>query len=317
MKHRVPSTLIGVLTSAVLVAAAQEPAPTFRAWIDVVTVDAFVHDGGRAITGLQARDFVVRDNGVEQVVESLGLTDSAHVIVGLDLSGSVDGESLARLRAGVRDLVGQLTPNDRVSLFTFADRVQLLWRAATPGGSLEAVLAQRQGAGGTTLQDALVFGSALTHADRRPSVFVLFTDGQDTASWNTATRALDMLRRTNVVVFPVGAGLPAVIPSPPGVDYFTHRTWLAPSGGDTLRLLQTVADTTGGEFLRVGRRTDLVPTFRGILERYRQRYLLTYAPSDAPVGGWHRLEVRLRTRAGTVVARDGYLARSTTSPPAK
>jgi VWFA-related protein len=288
----------------------QDPVPMFRASVDVVTVDAFAHKDRKPIGDLTAADFIVRDNGVEQTVDSLGTTDSAHVIIGLDLSGSVDGKTLEQLRAAVRALVGELTPDDRVSLFTFSDRLRLLMRSSAARGDLEATLARFEAGGATPLHDAIVFGSALSVADQRPSVFVLFTDGQDTTSWSSAARALDVLRRTNVVAFPVGAGLPTAITSSPLAESFTRQTWMAPTLGDGLRLLQSVADITGGEFLRVNKGAHLPETFRGILAQYRQRYLLTYSPSGSAAPGWHRLDVRLRTRDGTVVAREGYMARS-------
>ena len=74
-------------------------------------------------------------------------------------------------------------------------------------------------------------------------------------------------------------------------------------------MLQQVADMTGGEFLRVGRRARFDITFGGILAQYRQRYLHTFTPTGASSSGWHRLDVRLRSRPGTVVAREGYMAR--------
>ena len=288
---------------------AQDQVPMFRATVDVVTVDAFAHHDRKPIEGLTARDFIVRDNGAEQVVDSLGTTDSAHVIIGLDLSGSVDGRTLEQLRTAVRAAVGELTSSDRVSLFTFSDRVRLLMRARPPGDELSGALARFQAGGATPLHDAVVFGSALSYADQRPSVFLLFTDGQDTGSWTSAARTLDALRRTNVVAFPVGAGLPAAVTASPYSDSFTRQTWIAPTLGEGLRLLQSVAEISGGEFLRVNKGAALAGTFRGILAQYRQRYLLTYTPSGTTAPGWHRLEVRLRNRPGTVVAREGYVAR--------
>lgn len=289
--------------------SAQESQPLFKASVDVVTVDAWVHAQRRPIEGLTALDFIVRDNGVEQRVDAIGTTDSAHIVIGLDLSGSVDGPALARLRAGVRSLVGQLTPTDRVSLFTFADRLRLLARAEVPGPRIETGLATATAGGSTTLHDALIVGTALARADSRPAVFLLFTDGRDTASWGTAARAVDAVRQGNVVVYAVGAGLPVAVMSTPSTDYLRHHTWLVPRDGDTLRLLQTVADLTGGEFLRVDREDRLVATFSGILERYRQRYLLSFTPTGVKSGdGWHRLDVRLRGKPGAVVAREGYMA---------
>jgi Ca-activated chloride channel family protein len=303
--------VLGVLTLFVLAASphAQDTVPMFRTSVDVVTVDAFAHQDRKPIGNLSARDFLVRDNGVEQVVDSLGTTDSAHVIIGLDLSGSVDGRTLEQLRTGVRALIGELTPQDRVSLFTFSDRLRLLMRAVPPGGDLEATLGRFEASGATPLHDALVFGSALSFADQRPSVFLLFTDGQDTASWTSAARAVEVLRRTNVVVFPVGAGLPAAVTSTPFSEAFTRQTWMAPTLGESLRLLESAAEVTGGEFLRINKGTALSETFRGILSQYRQRYLLTYSPSGPSSPGWHKLDVRLRAREGTVVAREGYVAR--------
>jgi VWFA-related protein len=301
------ATIVGVLLAASL--SAQESQPLFKASVDVVTVDAWVHEQRRPVEGLTARDFIVRDNGVEQRVDAIGTTDSAHIIIGLDLSGSVDGPALMRLRAGVRSLIGQLTPTDRVSLFTFADRLRLLARAEVPGPRIEAGLATATAGGSTTLHDALIVGTALARADSRPAVFLLFTDGRDTASWATAARAVDAVRQSNVVVYAVGAGLPVAVISTPSTDYLRHHTWLVPRDGDTLRLLQTVADLTGGEFLRVDREDRLVATFSGILERYRQRYLLSFTPTGVKSGdGWHRLDVRLRGRPGAVVAREGYMA---------
>jgi Ca-activated chloride channel homolog len=300
---------VAALFVLALTPRAQEAVPLFRTSVDVVTIDAFAHQDRKPIGDLMARDFVVRDNGVEQTVDSLGTTDSAHVIIGLDLSGSVDGQTLDQLRDAVRALVAELTPQDRVSLFTFSDRLRLLMRAAPPGGDLDATVARFEGRGATPLHDAIVFGGALSFADHRPSVFVLFTDGQDTTSWTSAARALDVLRRTNLVVFPVGAGLPAAVTSAPFADPFTRHTWMASTAGDGLRLLQSAADGTGGEFLRVNKGARLTGTFRGILAQYRQRYLITFTPSEPSTPGWHRLDVRLRSRPGTVVAREGYMAR--------
>jgi len=238
--------LLAVPIAWLMIAAgprAQDRTPVFRASVDVVTVDAYAHRDRKPIADLAAADFLVRDNGVEQVVDSLGTTDSAHVIIGLDLSGSVDGKTLDQLREAVRALVGALTPDDRVSLFTFSDRLRLLLRATPPGGDLDAMLARFEASGATPLHDALVFGGALSHADRRPPVFLLFTDGQDTTSWRSAARAFEVLRRTNVVVFPVGAGLPSAITASPLSDSFTRQTWIAPTLGDGLRLSALIQAT--------------------------------------------------------------------------
>lgn len=285
---------------------AQQRAPLFRTSVQAVRVDAFAHADRKPIVGLTARDFIVLDNGVEQFVDAIGTTTAAHVIIGIDTSGSVDGATLARLKQGVQAVVTQLTSDDRLSLFAFDNRLHLIRRAAPPDADIEVALGDLRGAGRTTLHDAVIFGSALSQANALPSLFLLFTDGQETASWTNTGRTLEALRTTDVVVYTVGEGLAPALTSATVTPYFTKPTWLSPDPGDTIEILQRIADVSGGGFLRVGRGDRLAVTFTGILAQYRQRYLLTYTPRGVEEGGWHRLEVRLRDRKGAVTARQGY-----------
>lgn len=281
--------------------------PTLRASVEVVTIDAYVHDEGRAIEGLTAADFIVRDNGVEQAIDALATTTSAHVIVALDVSGSVSGDASERLRLALRRLLTLLTPDDRVSLMTFGDRLRIHAVAEPPDVDLERVVRRTTPVGSTALHDAIVAGSQLSRADRRPALLVLLTDGADTSSWTAASRVLDALRRTHVVVVVVGAGLPDTVASRPDSAYFRWATWRAAMPGDTLRLMQMLAATTGGEFLKVDRGARLDDVFTAVLRRYRQRYLLSFTPTGVSTPGWHRLDVRVRQRRGTVMAREGYV----------
>jgi VWFA-related protein len=282
-------------------------APTLRARVDVVTIDAYVHHDGRPVEGLTAADFLVRDEGVEQELRALGTTESAHVIVALDVSGSVTGDVRRRLDDALRRLLTHLTPVDRLSLITFADQVRIHHVAVAPDAVRAEDLGRARPVGATTLHDAVLVGSQLARADARPALLLVFTDGADTASWTTAGRVIDALRRTPVVVVTVGAGLPAAAASPRDATYFRAPSWLAAAPGDTVRLMDLLAESTGGEFVRVDGVTPLADVFASILDRYRQRYLLSFTPPADNPRGWHRLEVRLRKRQGTVIARPGYV----------
>jgi hypothetical protein len=52
----------------------------------------------------------------------------------------------------------------------------------------------------------------------------------------------------------------------------------------------------------------LKSVFLAMLQEMRSRYLLTYSPSGVETGGWHTLTVRLKNKAGRVIARRGYVA---------
>ena len=298
-----------LMTAAGALAIQQVPGgqPTIRTSIDVVTIDAWVHDEGHAIAGLTAGDFIVLDNGVPRDV-TVTATGSTHLIVVLDVSGSVAGGVSQDLRAAIARVVPMLTDDDRVSLVTFGDRVRIHAVAEPPSRLAGHHLDRLTSSGSTTLHDAVLVGSQLARADSRPAVLLLFTDGADTASWTSAGRVVDAVRQTPVVVYVVGATLPLVQPSPPDAPYFSAWSWRSPTFGDALRFLLLLADTTGGEFVRLEQRTELDRAFTGVVERYRQRYLLSFALPPASAPGWHRLEVRLREKRGAVVARQGYVA---------
>ena len=51
---------------------------------------------------------------------------------------------------------------------------------------------------------------------------------------------------------------------------------------------------------------DRQKTFRRVVSDFRSRYVLTYAPSGVPDGGWHSIEVRVKGQKYKVAARRGY-----------
>lgn len=307
---RAIASLVVMLVGVTLIA--QEP--QFRTTIDAVNVDVLAMRGREPIRGLTAEDFVLTDNGVAQRIASIAVPGAAHVVVVLDVSASVRGETLSRLRAAVRLLIESLGEDDRVSVVTFGDRIRTLSRVATPTEAVGAIETPMSASGGTALHDALVIASALSLADSRPSVMLVFTDGADTSSVTGAAALSSTLQTTSTVVFAVAAGLERTrfdrsqrTPSP----YMAADSWLEAQAADVPRFLDHVARATGGSFVQLDRVSDLGRTFVEMMERYRTRYVLSYTPVG--VGqhdGWHRIEVRLKNRRGTVLAREGYLARS-------
>ncbi len=51
---------------------------------------------------------------------------------------------------------------------------------------------------------------------------------------------------------------------------------------------------------------DLSQVFARIIQAFKTRYVLTYAPAGVSAPGWHPIEVKLKGREGAVRARKGY-----------
>ena len=114
-------------------------------------------------------------------------------------------------------------------------------------------------------------------------MIVLFSDGDDNASWLEANDIHAVAARADRVVQAVGVGL-------------SRRS------GD----LERIAAATGGRFWEAEGTEDLKATFLRILEEMRTRYLLTFPLTGAEQAGEHQIDVRLKGAKGKVRSRSSY-----------
>lgn len=274
-------------------AARPSPPQPFRSGVDMVRVDALVTWEGRPVTGLSAADFEIRDNGVPQRLSLVTRVGSITVLPVLDTSSSVVGDRLRELVAATRALIQSLRPGDSVGLMTFSQQVTLQvpvapWHADSP--ALADVLNAVQARGRTAINDALFAGLTLAANDEGRSLLILFSDGQDSASWLTMRAVEDAARKSSTVVYVVAVGLDDP----------------APAAGDHKKFLRTIVDVTGGQLLQA-ESAGLREQFVRILDEFRQRYVLAYIPDGVRQDdGWHTIKVRLKSKAASVKARSGY-----------
>jgi VWFA-related protein len=293
-------TLVLLALAAIAIPRAQQP--TFKVHTELVRIDVLVERNGTPVQGLTASDFTVEDNGVPQRISLLRETESVTVSTTLDVSGSMTPEKLTNAGTGIRAVIAALQGRDRHALYAFAGDVRriALPQADDPRPVASIVRALRDGGGAhTSLCDALF--AAIVHSDVEPGpkMAAVLTDGRNNVSWLGAQSVIDAAIRHETVVYPVAVGQPvARFPMPPMAT------------DDGRRLLQIIAERTGGRLIHADWTRDLGSVFGSLMREYRQRYILTYRPEGVRSGdGWHRLEVRLRNRPGKVHARTGYWSR--------
>ena len=284
---------------------------TLRVNVDAVRVDVLVMDGNRPVGGLTGADFELRDSGVVQRVDSVAFEDvPLSIMLALDASASVRGQPLDNLKEAASALVALMQPADRAALLTFSEEIDLRADWTADAKQLERAIAGTQASGSTALYDAAY--AALTLKDPaagRPLV-LMFSDGEDTASWLPGRTALDAARRSEAVVYVVG--LRAAAMAWPGylVDFRSGPQPAIPNvmpSALSASFLAALAEDTGGKYLEAGRSERLGEAFTQIVAEFRSRYLLTYTPRGVDAGGWHPIDVRTKNRKGTITARRGYL----------
>jgi Ca-activated chloride channel homolog len=251
-----------------------------------VRVDVLVTDGRNPVGGLTAADFELRDNGVVQTINVVDASDvPVNAVLALDTSASTSGKRQTDLIAASQAFLDGLKAADRAALTTFshavAPRIPLTSDLATVRAEL---LLRIVPAGRTAIMDGVYVALTTTLAEPGRSLVVVCTDGSDTSSWLQPEEVLESAKRSNAVIYAVTAA-------------DARRN--AP--------LEDLTEATGGHMLRVASSADLRGAFQRILQDFRSRYILTYAPNGVPSGGFHRLDVRVKRRGLNVKARPGYI----------
>ena len=279
-------------------AGAAARAQRFKSVSELVLVDALVRRGGAPVTGLRAEDFEILDNGVPQQVSQLYLEQlPITVFMVLDTSSSVKGERLDALKAGARTILQRLRPADRAGVLAFSHQLRMPAAAASDVSVARAAVDALDALGSTALRDAVLSVLTLRTAETARTLVVLFSDGLDTSSIASESQVMNVARRSDATVYAIGVrGRPAASLSSTGSSPADHR------------FLDRLADETGGRLLYAERNRDIERLFASVIEEFNSRYVLGYVPSGVSGSGWHRLEVRLRTQRGTVLARRGYQA---------
>ena len=291
------------LTLALLAGLGLPVSTQFRSSVAVVRVDVLVTDGRRPVRGLTAQQFEIRDNGVRQDITDVQYeTLPLNVVCVLDLSGSVAGPPLEHLKQAYLSVIDALAGDDRGALVTFASKATLHAPLTADRARLRTLADRLSSEGATSLYDAVFAALALREADQGRTLLLLLSDGRDTASWLTARKVVDAARRTDVVVYPVTVTAPPVLRGPGRVPF------VPPDEVAANQFLGALADETGGRVVSADHDARLPATLLAILKEFRERYVVSYAPTGVTAGGWHAIDVRVKGRSLTVKARRGYAA---------
>jgi Ca-activated chloride channel homolog len=284
-----------VLTAAV---AAQQPR-VYRSGIDLVRFSVAVTDAkGRLVPGLTSEDFQVIEEGTQQTITFFadGSDGDArpplHLGLLFDTSGSMSDDLKFAQTAAVRFL-NSLPEAAEITLVDFDTEVRVGRYAQAEFPRLVERIRGAKADGWTALHDALgvyLHGAVDQDGDK---VLVIYTDGGDTRSRTTLRDLLDMLRASDVTVFPVG-----LLENQRTSVKFEQRL-----------LLQQIAAASGGIAYFPLSTAHLDDMYARIAEEVRGRYSLGYVSSNQKTdGAWRKVDVRLtrsdlkgvklRTRAG-------------------
>ena len=259
---------------------------------------------GRAIGGMRESDFTVWENGVERRVTNVSpANEPFNLVLLLDVSGSVE-ERIDFIRKAARDFLRSSSPQDRISIISFRDDVQVISDFSTDRQMLSKKLDEIDAGGGTALYDALgyILAEPLKRLRGERTAIVVMSDGDDNKSFLPFPAILEALTESGALVYPlyVPSGLipessvprPEITIDPLRTRYLTLTT----RAEDEARKL---AGVSGGIYYPIKRLDDLQKAYEDVVAQLRSAYTITYASNSASSSP------RVRVRAN----RDGASVR--------
>jgi len=275
----------------------------------------------KLVPGLEKQDFKVLDDNIPQDIRYFSKQSDLPLRIGmlLDTSNSIRDRLKFEQDAANNFLFSVLRRNkDEAFVMTFDDEPQLLQGFTGDTGLLRDHILRTRAGGGTAVYDAIyeACASQLSHPPRPPGdqpdvvrrVMILISDGEDNLSTHTRAEAIEVAQRTSVVIYTISTSTQWITLDDPGKEKSGNRKYHL-TGGD--KILQDLADETGGRSFYPYHVDDLDQSFQDIGEELRNQYSIAYNPANHALDGrYHKIKIEVPEHKGYQVrARRGYYAR--------
>ncbi|MGH9741238.1 MAG: VWA domain-containing protein [Candidatus Acidiferrum sp.] len=281
----------------------------------------------KLVPDLQKQDFEVFDEKLPQQIRYFSKQTDLPLRIGMlvDTSNSIRDRIKFEQDASINFLFSVLRRGkDEAFVMTFDDEPQVVQPFTGDTGLLRDQILQTRAGGGTAVYDAIYDAcqNELSHPPRPPGdqpdvvrrVMILISDGDDNLSNHTRSEAIEMAQRTSVVIYTISTSTEWIQLSQTDPDKLANRKNHLTEGD---KILQDLADETGGRAFFPYHVDDLDQSFQDIGDELRNQYSIAYIPSNYVVDGrYHRIRIEVPDHRGYQVrARRGYFARATRESP--
>ena len=275
--------------------------PRIRVGINEVNVVFTVTDKhGKRITDLKQNDFrIVDDNKPPVEIRSFRAEANLPLQVGLliDASNSVRDRFKFEQESAIEFLNQTVRRGyDQAMVVGFDATPEVTQDFTDDTEKLGHGVRQLRPGGGTALYDALYYAcrdKLLKKAQSGPTrrAIILLSDGEDNLSHVTREEAIEMAQRADAIVYAIS-------------------TNVSGSKGAGDKVLERIADATGGRAFFPFQIRDVTNAFGEIQDELRSQYAVSYKPADFKADGHFRtIEIVANDRKMfRVRARRGYFA---------
>jgi len=303
---------------------------TYSLRVDVplvnLNVNVILDKTHQFVPGLKPNNFLVLEDGVEQKVDSVRITQTPITAVMLLEFAANSWTYIRDMQQSAIGFYHSMRPQDYVAVITYDLHTHILTdftnNQETIANSLRTLMIP--GFSDTNLFDALYETLDRTSRIDGRKYIILIGSGRDTFSKLTLDKILAKIKATpNVTIFSIGTG---ALSAEMGGGGFGMRGGMGRM--DTLQAqnqLKTFATMTGGMYFYPMFLGEIPDIFSQINQSIRNQYVVTYRPTNTKNDGSYRhVQVLLVDNEGhplqmqdekqkplkySVIARDGYRAK--------
>jgi VWFA-related protein len=276
----------------------------------------------RLVPDLEKSDFKVLDDNKPEEIRYFSRQTDLPLRIGmlLDTSNSIRDRIKFEQDASVNFLFSVVRRNkDEAFVMTFDDEPSIVQAFTSDTGALRDQIVRTRAGGGTAIYDAIydACSKQLSHPPRPPGdqpdvvrrVMILISDGEDNLSTHTRSDAIEMAQRYSVVIYTISTSTQWVSLSQTDPNKTADRKYHLTDGD---KILQDLAEETGGRSFFPYHVDDLDQSFQDIGDELRNQYSIAYLPANYVLDGrYHRIRVEVPEHKGYQVrARRGYYARA-------
>jgi Ca-activated chloride channel family protein len=282
----------------------------------------------KLVPELEKGDFKIWDEKAPQEIRYFSRQTDLPLRIGmlLDTSNSIRDRIKFEQDASINFLFSVLRHNkDEAFVMTFDDEPQIVQGFTGDAGALRDEITKTRAGGGTAIYDAVYEACVkqLSHPPRPPGdqpdvvrrVMILISDGEDNLSSHTRSDAIEMAQRTSVVIYTISTSTQWISLSQTDPNKLSDRKYHLTDGD---KILQEMAEETGGRAFFPYHVDDLDQSFQDIGDELRNQYSIAYLPTNYVLDGrYHKIRIEVPDHKGYQVrARRGYFARANANVPA-
>ncbi len=261
-----------------------------RVDVDVVQVTVTVADGhGKFVRNVPKTAFRVFEDGRPQVISHFASEDvPLELVAAIDISGSM-APAMPKVKQAVKEVLGDVPPQDQVTLLGFNDTILTLTRKTTDLAERIKAVDRLAPWGSTALYDVLLRGIQILGRQTGRKALVVFTDGEDQGSHATINDVERRLQSSDVTLYMIAQGR--------GVTMEPLK-----------RIMERLSVPTGGRALFTDSIDELHTAFADLLDELSNQYLLGYQSTNSKRDDqWRKIKVDVEGHHD-VRARQGYRA---------